>query len=303
MERQILFFAMIHHYRPGKYRITTLTVEEEEPVTLIDFLVKKLPGESKNSVKSLLARRTIFVDNKIITRHNYVLKKGQVVVVDKSIRYSGLKIIYEDSSLLIIDKEPGILSVPIPEKKETTALDILDFHVKKNNKNTGVYSVHRLDRETSGIMMFVKDVVIQEMMRNNWHQMISERKYIAVVEGYMEKEEGTLVSWLKEDTENKMYVTFNPREGKKAVTHYKVLKRNLGYSLLELELETGRKNQIRVQLNSIGHPIIGDTWYGAIKDPINRLGLHARVLEFIHPVTRQTMRFESPIPASFLSLF
>jgi len=163
--------------------------------------------------------------------------------------------------------------------------------------------LHRLDRDTSGVMMFAKSEKIQQLLQNAWKEAVLERSYIAVVEGLVTKEEGTITSWLTESKAFIMYSSRTPNGGQKAVTHYQVLKKNKNYSLLEVKLETGRKNQIRVHMKDIGHSIIGDKKYGATKHPIGRLGLHARVLAFTHPVTGEEVRYETDIPKVFLSLF
>ena len=166
-----------------------------------------------------------------------------------------------------------------------------------------MYIVHRLDRDTSGLMMFAKDEKTQNTLRDNWHDIVTDRRYVAVVAGEMEKDAGTVSSWL---TDRTLYVYSSPTDdgGKESVTHYRTIKRANGYSLVELNLETGRKNQIRVHMQDLGHPIIGDGRYGLEEiNPIGRLALHAFKLCFYHPVTGELMRFETPYPAEFKKLF
>ena len=187
---------------------------------------------------------------------------------------------------------------------EMTAFSILKNHVQKASDRNRIYTVHRLDRETSGVLVFAKSHDVQQAMQAAWHTDVKRRVYVAVVEGRMEKPQDTIVSWLTEH-ERSLKVHSSPVDdgGQQAVTHYRVVKANDEYSLLEIEIETGRKNQIRVHMQSIGHPVAGDKRYGAKTNPIGRLALHARILDFEHPVTRQPMHFETPVPRKFLHLF
>jgi 23S rRNA pseudouridine1911/1915/1917 synthase len=281
--------------------------EVKDPSELMNFLMNSMPGKSRNSIKSFLAHRQVFVDNKVVTRHDHPLRPGQQVLVDRNLQHAEithneLKILFEDAFIIVIEKEHGLLSVPSGARKEITAQGILNELVKKIKPDYKVFPVHRLDRATSGVMMFAKNIRLQHEMRDNWMKIVSERTYMAVVQGQVERDKDTVISWLKENMGKIMYSTKDTINGKKAVTHYKVLNRSKKYSLLEVELETGRKNQIRVHMQDIGHSIVGDEQYGATENPINRLGLHARVLAFQHPVSGEKMRFESPVPRSFLSL-
>ena len=189
------------------------------------------------------------------------------------------------------------------ESQETTAYSILKSHLRKANPRAELYTVHRLDRETSGVLLFAKAKSIQQALQENWHQVVTQRLYSALVEGCPSPKEDTIVSWLTEH-EKSLRVHSSPTDngGQKAVTHYKVTKSNETYSLLDVQLETGRKNQIRVHMADIGHPVVGDKKYGRGISSMKRIGLHARLIEFIHPVTHRKVRFESPIPKAFLSL-
>ena len=175
-------------------------------------------------------------------------------------------------------------------------------YLKKKDPRLMLFVVHRLDRDTSGLMMFAKNVEAKEAMQHNWNNMVLGRRYVAVVEGKVEQEEGVVKSYLAETSQFEVYSTQNPDEGQLAITRFKRLQCNNGYSLMELSLDTGRKNQIRVHMKDLGHPIVGDRKYGAKASPIHRLGLHARTLHFAHPVTKKEMLFETPIPSRFLSL-
>ncbi|MBQ8592964.1 MAG: RluA family pseudouridine synthase [Bacteroidaceae bacterium] len=278
----------------------------KEPVELMEFLMKK-GTMSRNKVKSLLARRVILVDKKITTQYNFMLRPGMLVQMSKNhhstdFKSQLLKLVYEDAYLIVVDKREGLLSVGTDRQKERTAHRILNEYVERTAKGKRVYIVHRLDRDTSGLMVFAKDEKTKHTLQDNWEKIVTERKYVAVVSGEMEKDYGTVTSWLKD---NKMYVTYSSltnNGGDKAITHYQTIKRANGYSLMELELSTGRKNQIRVHMQDLNHPVVGDDKYGNGDNPLGRLGLHAFKLCFYHPVTRELLRFETPYPQEFRRL-
>jgi 23S rRNA pseudouridine1911/1915/1917 synthase len=280
-----------------------------EPVELMTFLLSKMGGMSRSSVKSLLAHRQVAVNEVIITQFNHMLKVNDKIVVNSSrgnieLTHPKLRIIFEDAYLIIVEKKEGLLTVSTGDNDETTAFSILRNHVKKSSPNNRVYTVHRLDRETSGILMFAKTREIQLALQEHWHQVVTRRVYVALVEGTVEKEQDTIVTWLSENEKSlKIHSSASDDGGQQAVTHYRRVKSNDKYSLLEIELETGRKNQIRVHMEGIGHPIVGDKKYGASMSPIGRLGLHARVLAFYHPMTLEIVSFETQVPRDFLHLF
>lgn len=272
------------------------------------FLLTQMPDKSRNTIKSILAHRQISVNNQVITKFDYPLEAGQQLrvnwnKVEEEPRYNGLKILYEDSYIIIIDKQSGLLSIATAKERQQTAYFILTEHVRKVNRKSRIHIVHRLDKDSSGVMMFAKSIEVQEMLQRNWEKAVIDRKYVVVVEGMVEEPQGTIISWLKESSALIMYSCKFDNGGQKAITHYQVLKKNEDYTLLEAKLETGRKNQIRVHMQSIGHSIIGDKKYGATQNPIKRLGLHALLLAFKHPVTGEDMRFETNIPKSFSCLF
>ncbi|MDR3599593.1 MAG: RluA family pseudouridine synthase [Desulfosporosinus sp.] len=292
--------------KTAKEKQTCLTVTE--PAELMKFLLGEIPSKSRNDVKSLLAHHQIWVDNEVITQYNYPLEIGQEVVVKWTKvllekQPQGLNIVFEDAYIIIIEKKAGLLSIATATEKEQTAYSILSEHVKKRDPKNKIFVLHRLDRDTSGIMMFAKSEKVQQLLQKAWKETVLERSYVAVVEGLVTQERGTITSWLTESKAFIMYSSRTPNEGQKAVTHYEVLKKNKHYSLMEVKLETGRKNQIRVHMQDIGHSIIGDKKYGATKHPIGRLGLHARVLAFRHPITGEEVRYETDIPKEFLNLF
>ena len=287
---------------------TVLRVKEE--AQLIDFLLAKMGNMARSSVKQLLGQRRVKVGNAIQTRHDFVLKPGDVVTVSSGrgntqLTHPKLKIVYEDDDLIVVNKQPGLLTVAAkPGSSETTAYSILRAYVKKQNARAGIYVVHRLDRETSGLLVFARSEELQHYMREYWRELVTERTYIALAEGALNPREGQIKSWFTEDKRNAM-VYSSPVDdgGDLAITNYKTLRTSADgeYSLVELHLETGRTNQIRVHLASKGCPIVGDRKYGHGNEssPIDRLCLHAKVLAFIHPVTEKTVRFESPVPKEF----
>lgn len=215
-----------------------------------------------------------------------------------------MQLIYEDDDVIVVNKGYGLLSVGTGnQKKEPTAYNILKDYVKDVDPRQKIFVVHRLDRATSGLMMFAKSTEAQEAMQHNWNNMVLERKYVAVVEGNIKEDEGIIKTYLGETSRFEVYSSNEPGEGlRPATTRFKVLARGNGYSLVEFSLDTGRKNQIRVHAKELGHPIVGDRKYGAKSSPINRLALHARTLRFAHPITRLDMNFETPIPTKFLKM-
>jgi 23S rRNA pseudouridine1911/1915/1917 synthase len=289
---------------PSKTKQYTVT----EPEELLPFLLKTITNQGRNSIKSLLSRGQVSVDGQAVTAYNFALQPGQQVSVSKEKVTEeppmvGLTILYEDRDIIVIRKDAGLLSVASPQENEMTAYRQLMAHVRRENPKNRIFIVHRLDRDTSGVMMFAKSEKVQQILQNSWKDMVKERKYVALVEGSVKKPEGTISSWLKESRTLKMYSSPYPNDGQYAVTHYKVIQSNRNFSLLEVRLETGRKNQIRVHLQDLGHPIVGDKKYGAKSKAIGRLGLHASVLAFLHPATGELMRFEADTPRAFLRPF
>lgn len=295
---------------------TILRVEQD--CLLMDFLQAKMGGMAKASIKQLLSQRRVTVNNAIQTRHDTPIRRGEIVVIasgrgNVELRHPKLRVVYEDDALIVVEKKNGLLTVPVKaDSKETTVFSILKEYVRKQSHRNTVHVVHRLDRETSGLLVFAKSPELQEYMRTYWRQLVTKRSYVALVEGKLEKNEGKITSWLTEDSRTAL-VSSSPVDngGQLAITNYKVLKESAlqtdeadlktEYSLVELNLETGRTNQIRVHMASIGHPVVGDRKYGHGNEssPIDRLCLHARVLEFIHPMTEKKVRFEAPMPKEF----
>lgn len=299
------------HQRPGHIPIRKPEPPRQYQVNeadeLLSFLLQHVKS-GRNAVKSMLSRGQISVGNEIVTQYNHALVPGQVVSVSKegvseAAPMAGLTILHEDDDIIVIRKDAGLLSIAAGKSDELTAYRQLTEHVRRTDSRNRIFVVHRLDRDTSGVMMFAKSEEVQQKLQNNWKDQVQERIYVALVEGKVAKEAGTISSWLKESKTLKMYSSPRPGDGQHAITHYKRLQSNREFSLLEVRLETGRKNQIRVHMEELGHPIAGDKKYGARTRTLGRLGLHARVLSFIHPTTDELMKFETDIPKPFLYPF
>ncbi|MBR8700422.1 Ribosomal large subunit pseudouridine synthase D [Fusobacterium sp. DD29] len=279
----------------------------DNSMELMKFLMEKMPENSRNSIKSMLTHKRVLVDDEVVSQYNYLLKAGQTVSIGKAKiskqDLKGVTILYEDKDIIVIEKAKGLLSVATAKEKDNTAYSILKKYLKEKDPKNMIFVVHRLDRDTSGVMLFAKTAKAQDILQTNWNDMVKERTYVAVVEGTMEKDSDTITSYL---AENKAYITYstdNKEEGKKAISTYKVLKKNKRYSMVEVNIETGRKNQIRVHMQELGHSVIGDKKYGATTNPIKRLGLHAHSIVFTHPITKEVFSFTSEIPNEFNSLF
>jgi 23S rRNA pseudouridine1911/1915/1917 synthase len=282
----------------------------KEPMELSAFLNIHFNGKSRNDFKLMLSRRQVCVNDSSVSRLDQPLQAGDIVTIvtgkaENTFRHPKMKIVFEDNYLIVIEKDEGLLSVSTGVgREETTAFGLLSNYLKRKNPHNRLFIVHRIDRETSGLMMFVKTREIQTTLRDNWNENITERVYVAVVEGVPENAEDTIVSYLHE---NKSFRVYSSRTddgtGKEAVTHYRIVRKNDRYAMLKVELDTGRKNQIRVHMQDIGHPIVGDIKYGASSSPMGRVGLHAQVLAFIHPVTKEILRFESSVPKKFNAIF
>lgn len=295
-------FSLMYDSNRNKY--DQYVVDREAP--LLDWMLAVLPG-SKSKIKAILQGHGIKVNGKQVTQFDFPLKPGMKVSVSKSKKNDTFKsryvnIVYEDRWLVVIEKKVGILSMAAGHSS-LNVKTVLDEYFKRTRQKCTAHVVHRLDRDTSGLMIYAKDMQTEQLLERDWHGTVYDRRYVAVVSGEMEEDEGTVANWLKD---NKAYVTFSSpvdNGGKYAVTHFHTLKRTTEHSLVEFRLETGRKNQIRVHTSDMGHPICGDVKYGNGDDPLHRLCLHAYVLCFYHPVTGKPMEFETPIPTQFRSLF
>ena len=269
---------------------------------LLEYLLATLPG-SKNKIKDTLQGRGIKVNGKIVTQYDYPLMPGMKVSVSNSKKNDTFKsryvnLVYEDQYLAVIEKKPGILSMAAGHSS-LNVKSVLDDYFQKTRQGCRAHVVHRLDRDTSGLMIYAKDMETEQILEHEWHDIVYDRRYVALCSGEYEDQTGTIANWLKD---NKAYVTYSsPTDngGKYAVTHYYVLDRSPYHSLVEFKLETGRKNQIRVHTADMGHPVCGDVKYGNGDSPLHRLCLHAYVLCFYHPVTHRPMEFSTSIPPQF----
>lgn len=281
---------------------------------LLEFLLNKM-NTSRNNVKSLLSSHQVLVNGHVVSQFNFMLAKDDEVKISKrpireeksksapakKQKFYSLNIIYEDDDFIAIDKPSGLLSVESDKEKENCYLYLMQY-LQSINPLLRPYQVHRIDKETSGVLIFTKNIKIHSMLKLNWNQYVKTREYCAIIEGRLNDKQGTIESYLLENQNNMVYSSKNPA-GKKAITNYKVIKENNEYSMLMVDILTGRKNQIRVHMQDIGHPIIGDDKYGHTKNPIKRLGLHASKLEFEHPITKKLITINAPIPGVFKGLF
>lgn len=289
-----------NQYQQQQDRYDHYTVKEDSP--LLEWLLNHLQ-QSRSKVKATLQGRGIKVNGKVVTQFDFLLQPGMKVAVSQTkkndqFKSRYVKIIYEDRYLVVVEKNIGILSMAAGHSS-LNVKTVLDDYFRKTRQNCTAHVVHRLDRDTSGLMIYAKDMTTEQILEHEWHQIVYDRRYVAVVSGEMEDDEGTIANWLKD---NKAYVTYSSpvdNGGKYAVTHFHTLARTADHSLVEYRLETGRKNQIRVHSADMGHPVCGDVKYGNGDNPIHRLCLHAYVLCFYHPVTHQRMEFETPVPNDF----
>lgn len=273
-------------------------VKENE--ILIEFLKKMFSNLSKNSVKSLLHNEKVFVNGNMTTKYNYELNIGDVVEIREKVA-KNIDIIYEDKDIIVINKPSGLLTAATEKEKNKTAYHLVMEYLKKKNKNNRIFIIHRLDKDTSGIIMFAKNERAKHLYQDNWNDIVKKRCYYAVIDGKMENKEGTIKSYLKEN--GNMVYSVKDRSGKLAITEYKVLKERKNICLLDINLKTGRKNQIRVHMKENKTPILGDLKYGEKSKLINRLALHAYKLELVNPVTKKLLTFEINMPNEFKMLF
>ena len=280
-------------------------VKEARP--LLEWLLANV-AQSRSKIKATLQGRGVKVNGKTVSQFDMMLEPGMKVAVSKTKRNQMgfknryVKIVYEDRWLIVVEKMPGILSMAAGHSS-LNVKTVLDDYFRQSRQKCRAHVVHRLDRDTSGLMVYAKDMETEQIFEHHWHELVYDRRYVAVVSGEMEEDEGTIANWLKD---NKAYVTYSSpvdNGGKYAVTHFHTLARTTEHSLVEFKLETGRKNQIRVHTADMGHPVCGDTKYGNGDDPLHRLCLHAWLLCFEHPVTHEQMEFETPVPTDFRRLF
>lgn len=292
--------------RPKKKGTSSYTVKTKD--TLLPSLVSNFPKKTRKLLKAVLKDQQVFVDQKPITQFDYVVIPGQNVEVSwdrvKVTKHPReLKIVHIDEDIIIINKPAGLLTIATDKEKRKTAYSMLSSYVKAENPDDKIFIIHRLDRETSGLLMFARNETVKQQIQKTWETTINQRTYVGVVEGEVEPEAGTISSWLTESKAFIVYSSQTDRSGKEAITHYQKINGNRDISLLQINLETGRKHQIRVHMQDINHPIVGDKKYGSGLNLMGRMALHARVLAFTHPRTGEACRFDTGIPKKFLQLF
>lgn len=275
-----------------------------QPAKLMEHLMASLPDAKRTTIKQYLSHNQVAVNGKPQRQFDLELQPGDSVKVNFTHEFKvfynrRLKIVYEDEHIIVVNKGYGLLSMGNDKNPDSTAYSILKEHVKWSDPRNKIFIVHRLDRDTSGLMMYAKTQEAKEKMQHNWNNMVLNRRYVAVVEGVIDPPAGSVRSYLAENSRFEVYSTDDPEQGQLAVTRYNTLQSNGRYSLVELELDTGRKNQIRVHMSDLGHPISGDRKYGAEVSPLHRLALHAETLRFVHPITGELMDFTEPAPAGF----
>lgn len=276
------------------------TFISEKNISLLDSVHEFKKDLSKKSIKAYIKNKMVRVNENVVTNSNYMLNKGDYVEIyyeKKVIPEYNLDILYEDDFLIIINKPSGLLSISNDKEKIITAYRMVSDYVKSSGKKNYIFVVHRLDQDTSGILMFCKDEKIRDKMQDNWNNMVKKRGYIALVDGKI-KGNGTIHTFLMEDKKQFVYSSRNGI-GKEAITHYFTLKNNNNYSMLQVFIDTGRRNQIRVHLSEKGYPIVGDKKYRCKTNPIKRLCLHANILEFIHPVSKKLISIKCDVPLEF----
>ena len=288
---------------PGQVKVFPVKKETE----LLLFLLEKMPNESRNTVKRILANQQVSVGGAPVTQFNFKLYPEDEVIVSKrriqKHSRSDLPILYEDDDIIVINKPSRLLSIASDREKGKTAYRMVSDYIAQKDPKGRIFVIHRLDEDTSGVLMFAKRYDVKEAYQKSWQEIVQKRGYYAIVEGQMEKPKDTFKDYLEQNSLNLVYVSQNKVKGKLSITSYEVMKEKGGYSLLDVNIDSGRKNQIRVQLGHRGHYVIGDDKYGEPSNPLGRLGLHAYELALTNPLTGKKMKFTAPIPSSFKEMF
>lgn len=273
---------------------------------LLSYLIEDI-GFNRTKAKALLSNHLISVDGAPVSQFNFLLSKGDTLIISKNkikkAKIEKLPLIYEDEDFIALNKPYGILSVASDKEKAITMYRKVMDYVQEKDKHNRIYVVHRIDKETSGVLVFVKNEKLKDSLQEKWNELVLKRGYYALVEGKLDKKEDRIINYLNKNSLNLMYITSkNDKKAQKCITNYKVIKENDKYSLLDVNIETGRKNQIRVTLGSLNHYVLGDDKYGEPENPINRLCLHAYELKLINPLNNKTYDFKVPIPKEFENL-
>lgn len=279
-----------------------LTVKKDGE--LLDYLYNNLDIPKKR-IKQYLTHGAIYVNNSRTTKYNYKLVAGMTINIDtdsKNKKTLPFEILFEDDHIIVVNKPSGLLTIATAKEKERTLYHIVREYLVSKDRNARVFIVHRLDKDTSGVVLLAKDEKTKNQLQENWNEFVSMREYVAVVHGHLKKESDRIVQMLSETKTNLVYVS-KKEDAKEAITNYKVIKENDKYSLVNINIETGRKNQIRVAFNTLGNPIVGDKKYSNIKDNENRLYLHANRLKLYYPVIKKDILFETTTPNEFKKIF
>ncbi|MFV0275174.1 MAG: RluA family pseudouridine synthase [Bacilli bacterium] len=273
---------------------------------LLEFILKNAEDLPRKKIKFMLTKKFIFVNGRAVSKFDFRLYKNDEVTLDLlgSLNLLGtynIDLIYENKDLIVINKPSGMLSIENNNSNLITAYRIMMTYTKLSNSQNRIFIVHRLDKDTSGVLIFAKNERIKFKLQENWNENVKIRGYYAVVEGKLKEKEGRIISFLNEADKQYVFST-NDKSGKKAITDYRVISENNNYSLVDVDIKTGRKNQIRVHLKELGHPIVKDKKYGSKDKGLKRLGLHAYKLSFIHPDTKKTLTFTTPVPKEFIKI-
>lgn len=288
---------------PATDNVAKFTIKQDG--TLLATAAILLPDHRPTKLKSLLRHNQLAINGVPTRQFDQPVHAGDVLWVnfDRSFQvfsHPHIKLVFEDNDIIVVDKGYGMLSTAAGRASDDTVYNIIKKYARGFSDKANVYVVHRLDRDTSGLMLLTRTKQARDLLISNWNNMVVERKYIAVVEGQVEQKEGVIKSFLAENQETfEMYSTTDNKQGQLAVTRYRVVKQGKKFAMVELELKTGRKNQIRVHMHDLGNPVSGDRKYGGHPSPIKRVALHATVLSFVHPITRQVVTFNSTIPDNF----
>lgn len=285
----------------------TVEIEVMEPIKLMELLEKVFPDSSRSKRKEILAHRVVVASRKI-TQYDFPLAAGMKVTIEgdedrNKLMRGKMPIVFEDHYLMVVNKPVGLLSSGIHPNDKSVISELNNYFIRRRSRQRA-HVVHRLDRDTSGLLLVAKSKDVARELEHNWKERVFDRAYVAVCWGAPVPSSGMVRSWL---TDGEFCVESSPTDngGKLAITHYKTLRKNRRFALMQMSLETGRRNQIRVHMRDLGHPLLKDPIYGYRDDdsPINRLALHAFRLCFYHPVTGKEMRFETEIPNEFLAIF
>ena len=273
----------------------------KEESTLLEYILKYIEPNRKKA-KNLLYNKSILINNKNISQYNHPIHINDIIEIKKFTNTkinNNINILYEDDNIIVVNKPSNLLTISNRKEKEHTLYSMISDYIKEKNKHNKIFVIHRLDKDTSGIIMFAKNEKVKKLYQDNWNNIVKYRGYTAIIEGIPEKKEDTITLYLKENKNLKMYPS---KDGDKAITKYKIKKSNKDYSLVDIEILTGKKNQIRATMEYINHPIVGDIKYSSKDKSLGRLGLHAHKLIIINPITKKEMTFETRIPNSFIKI-